>query len=233
MHELTRLFEGVAHGVFPDADGVVEFVDQPSRRDCGVIAFTAHSVVFADVDREWMRGLLPADDMSAPLNPPFLRALEERTGRRVENLGLLAVAGALTGPPPLPLVEITDAGHPRVRRALRYRDGVRVWQSDGGVVLLGRGVAGRWEIAVEVENACRGQGLGRQLARAGRHLLGAGHVAWAQIAPGNAASVRAFLGAGFLPVGAEALLTRQPTTGTSPDASNHRADGLAGGALRA
>ena len=29
---------------------------------------------------------------------------------------------------------------------------------------------------------------------------------WAQIAPGNAASVRAFLAAGFRPVGAEALL---------------------------
>jgi RimJ/RimL family protein N-acetyltransferase len=31
-------------------------------------------------------------------------------------------------------------------------------------------------------------------------------VVWAQIAPGNAASVRAFLAAGFQPVGAEALL---------------------------
>ncbi|WP_329081066.1 MULTISPECIES: hypothetical protein [unclassified Streptosporangium] len=100
MHELRRLFEGVARGVFPDADGVVEFVDQPSPRDCGVIAFTAHSVVFADVDREWMRALLPADDVSAPLNPPFLRALEERTGRRVDNLDLLAVAGAMPSPPP-------------------------------------------------------------------------------------------------------------------------------------
>jgi hypothetical protein len=29
---------------------------------------------------------------------------------------------------------------------------------------------------------------------------------WAQIAPGNAASVRAFLAAGYEPVGAEALL---------------------------
>ncbi|WP_440103705.1 GNAT family N-acetyltransferase [Streptosporangium sp. H16] len=233
MHELRKLLEEVARGTFPDADGVVEFVDQPSARDCGVIAFTAHSVVFADVDREWMRGLLPADDVSAPLNPPFLRALEKRTGRRVDNLDLLAVAGALTGPPPLPLVEITGIDHPRVRRALRHRDGVRAWQVDGGVVLLGQGVAGRWEIAIEVEDAHRGQGLGRQLARAGRHLLDAGQAVWAQMAPGNAASVRAFLSAGFLPVGAEALLIHQPTTSTSPDAPNHRADGLAGGALRA
>jgi RimJ/RimL family protein N-acetyltransferase len=33
---------------------------------------------------------------------------------------------------------------------------------------------------------------------------------WAQIAPANAASVRAFLAAGFRPVGAEALLNRVP-----------------------
>ncbi|MEU8377976.1 hypothetical protein [Streptosporangium sp. NPDC048865] len=59
-------------------------------------------------------------------------------------------------------------------------DGVRMWRSDGGVVLLGRGVAGRWEIAIEVEDVYRGQGLGRRLARTGRHLLGAGRAVWAQ-----------------------------------------------------
>ena len=221
MHELRRLFEGVARGVFPEADGVVEFVDQPGPRDCGVIAFTAHSVVFADVDREWMRGLLPVGDLSAPLNPPFLRALEERTGRRVNNLDLLTVAGALDGPPTMPLAEITDIDHPRVRRALRHRDGVRVWRTDGGIMLLGQGVAGRWEIAVEVEDAYRGRGLGRRLARAGRHLVGAGQAVWAQIAPGNAASVRAFLSAGFLPVGAEAMLTHRTAASTPAGGPDH------------
>jgi hypothetical protein len=39
-------------------------------------------------------------------------------------------------------------------------------------------------------------------------LVPGGQPLWAQIAPGNAASVRAFLAAGFLPVGAEALLSR-------------------------
>jgi RimJ/RimL family protein N-acetyltransferase len=34
---------------------------------------------------------------------------------------------------------------------------------------------------------------------------------WAQVAPGNAASVRAFLAAGYQPVGAEALLVLPPT----------------------
>ncbi|NUR85978.1 MAG: GNAT family N-acetyltransferase, partial [Nonomuraea sp.] len=34
------------------------------------------------------------------------------------------------------------------------------------------------------------------------------HPLWAQVAPGNAASVRAFLAAGYVPIGAEALLVR-------------------------
>jgi len=80
------------------------------------------------------------------------------------------------------------------------------WQAEGGVVMIGRGIAGRWEVAVEVDPEHRGRGLGRTLAIAARHLVPAEAVVWAQIAPGNAASVRAFLAAGFQPVGAEALL---------------------------
>jgi len=92
-------------------------------------------------------------------------------------------------------------------RAVRYRDDVLAWQAGGGVLLLGRGVAGRWEVAIEVDRDRRGQGMGRDLAAAARHLVPGGAPLWAQIAPGNAASVRAFLAAGFTPVGAEALLT--------------------------
>ena len=91
-------------------------------------------------------------------------------------------------------------------RALRYRDDVRAWEVPGGIVSLGRGVAGRWEVAVEVDPDHRGQGLGRELAAAARHLVPDGSPLWAQIAPGNAASVRAFLAAGYRPVGAEVLL---------------------------
>jgi L-amino acid N-acyltransferase YncA len=56
-----------------------------------------------------------------------------------------------------------------------------------------------------VDPAHRGRGLGTRLARAARLLVPADAMLWAQIAPANAASVRAFLAAGFRPVGAEAL----------------------------
>lgn len=77
-------------------------------------------------------------------------------------------------------------------------------------MLIGRGVAGRWETAIEVDPECRGRGLGQRLARAARHLVPGGAPVWAQVAPANAASMRAFLAAGFVPVGAEALLTTNP-----------------------
>ncbi|NUP63634.1 MAG: GNAT family N-acetyltransferase [Nonomuraea sp.] len=210
MESLADLLADAAAGRPPAPDGSVTVLPVPSARDAGIIAFTAHTVIFAGVDPAWVRARLPADDLSAPLGPAFLTALEEETGRRAGNLDLLTLAAPLPGPAPIPLEELTGADHPRVARARRYRDDVRVWSVPGGsgLVTLGRGVAGRMEAAVEVAEEHRGRGLGRALATSARHL--ADEPLWAQIAPGNAASVRAFLAAGHLPMGAECLLVAGP-----------------------
>ncbi|MFS8522544.1 MAG: hypothetical protein FWJ87_14445, partial [Micromonosporaceae bacterium] len=71
-----------------------------------------------------------------------------------------------------------------------------------GIPALRRGV----QIGVDAAPAHRGRGLGRALAAAARHLVPVDRPVWAQVNPGNAASVRAFLAAGYRPVGAEALL---------------------------
>lgn len=209
MPSLTDLLRGIEQGAFPPPDGGLSVYPQPSPRDAAVVAFTAHNVVIADVDAQWVHAQNPDGDLSAPLNPPFLTALCHKLGRRVNNIDMVATAPAAAGPPALPLTELTDRQHPRVCRALRHRDDVRVWAADGGIVLLGRGLAGRWETAVEVDANAQGRGLGRALATAARHLV-PHPVVWAQIAPGNAASVRAFLAAGYAPVGAEALLVAVP-----------------------
>jgi len=181
---------------------------QPGPRAAAVVAFPGVSVIAADVDPAWVAAQLPEEDLSAPLNPPFLRALEEKVGRRVNNIDIVLMTARLPGPPPLTLRELTGSDHPRVRRAHRYRDDVRVWETESGrgVLILGRGLAGRWEVAVEVAPQARDRGVGRTLALAARHLVPEERPLWAQIAPGNAASVRAFLAAGYDPVGAEALL---------------------------
>lgn len=202
---LAALIERIEAGEFPPADAGLTVVPQPSPRAAAVLGFTAHIVVAADVPRNWVRTFLPEGELSGAFTPPFLDALAARLGRRVNAIDLLALAPSSASTVGVSLSR-TDADHPRVRRAKRYRNDVAVWAADGGVVVLGRGLAGRWEVAIEVDPGYRGKGLGRALAEAARGLVPDGRPVWAQITPGNAASVRAFLAAGYRPVGMEALL---------------------------
>ncbi|WP_371669048.1 GNAT family N-acetyltransferase [Streptomyces sp. NBC_00289] len=205
---LRDILDAAARGVFPPADGGTTVVAQHSHRDAGVLSFTAHSVVFTDEDPAWVRRTLAeadCDALAATMNARFLDAFVTRTGRRTDTIDVMAVGAPLPGGPQLALEEIGDPGHPRVLSSRRRRDEVRVWAAEGGVLVLGRGIAGRLEVAVEVDEDVRHRGLGRALALAARHL-GGGEPVWAQISPGNARSMRAFQAAGYAPVGAEALL---------------------------
>ena len=105
---------------------------------------------------------------------------------------MLARAAAPAGDAELASRRSRQRDHPRVVRALRYREDVRVWRTPdgGGHVLIGRGLAGRWEMAFEVEPSARGVGLGRRLAAAAASLVPAGEAAWAQVSPGHPASLR-------------------------------------------
>ncbi|WP_431980422.1 GNAT family N-acetyltransferase [Streptomyces qinglanensis] len=215
MDALAKILASAARGGFPPPDCGLTVLPQPSPRDAGVLALTGHTVVFADVPPEWVRRRVPPDDLGAPLGPPFLSALCGRTGREAGSIDVLLVLPPGTGPAPhreelremRNLVGTPDPAHPRVADALAHRSHVRAWTTaDGGTLVTGTGVAGRWEVAVEVADAARGAGRGRALAAAARALVPPDEALWAQVAPGNAASLRAFLAAGFVPVGAEVLL---------------------------
>ncbi|MFF7968980.1 GNAT family N-acetyltransferase [Streptomyces sp. NPDC007903] len=219
METLPELLDAVARDRFPPPDGTVTVLPQLSRRDAGVLAFTAHTLVLTDEDPAWVRATLAAvdcDPLAAPMHPRFLTALMDRTGRTAETVDALWVGTPRPGPSALPLREVADAGHPRVVRARRRRDSVRVWAADGGLLVIGRGVGGRPEVALEVDDGCAG--LGRALATSARQL--ADKPVWAQISPGNARSTRAFLAAGYRPVGAEVLFSaRGGSTGCSGSCS--------------
>src|SRR6478735_3820732 len=78
---LARILAAAADGRFPPPDGSTTVVRQPSARDAGVLAFTAHSVVFTDEDPDWVRSVLagtPGDALAATMNPYFLGALMAR-----------------------------------------------------------------------------------------------------------------------------------------------------------
>ena len=211
MTTLADILRGIERGVFPAPDLSVTVVPAPSDRDTCVIGLTGHVVVATDVDPGWVADRALADPF-ALLNPPFLFALEELTGRRVNTIDAMLLAPALSDPTERleateGLTELTDHNHPRIRRALRYRDDVHAYSDPyGGLVLTGYGLAGRLECALEVPEDSRGKGHGRRLARAVRALILPGTHIWAQVTPGNAASLRAFLAATYTPVGSEALL---------------------------
>jgi hypothetical protein len=214
MTTLADILRGIEGGVFPAPDLSITVVPAPSERESCVVALTAHIVIAADVSPEWVSGLIPDGDLSAPLNPPFLYALEQLTGRRVNAIDQMLLAPALTDPAERAtavedLTEVTDRDHPRIRRAWRYRDEVHAYtHPSGGLVLTGRGLAGRQEVALEVPTSTQGKGHGRHLARAARALIPPNTHIWSQVSPGNAASTRTFLAAGYHPVGAEALLVK-------------------------
>jgi GNAT superfamily N-acetyltransferase len=208
---LADVLRASAEGRHPEPDGTVEVLPQHGRA-AGVVAFSAHFVVSADVDRRWVRDQLPPGDYSAPLGARFLVALADRIGADIGSIDAVLAAtgrgGGEAGELADGLERIEAREHPRVVRALRYRDDVRVWRTPEGAghLIVGCGLAGRWETAFEVEPAARGLGLGRRLAAAATAFVPTGEHVWAQVAPGNAASLRAVLAAGYVPVCGEVLL---------------------------
>lgn len=206
---LLDLLHDAARGRFPPADGTVTVIEEaPGPAAAAVLGFTAHFVVCAPVDPAWVHGQLPAGDLSAPLAAGFIVALAERLDAGIGGNDAVLAALATGAGPDIELAPAEASDHPRAVRARRYRHDVRVWTTpDGlGMVLLGRGVAGRWEVSFEVDPCARGRNLGRSLARAALGLLPAGTPVFAQVSPGNAASLRSILTAGYRPVGAEVVL---------------------------
>ena len=208
---LLRLLEDAARGMPPPADGVVEVWPAPDGPVDAVLAFTAHHVVAAPVDHDLVAARLPEGDLGAPMSPGFLGWLGERLGSHPGSLDLVLAAPGLGGEPPLALRAVDDpARHPRAARAQRYRRDLRVWTDPegAGVLIVGRGLAGRCEVSFEVDPGRRNRGLGRLLVVAARHLTPAGEPLFAQVSPGNAASLRVVEAAGFRPIGAEVLFHR-------------------------
>jgi hypothetical protein len=209
-HPLSAVLDAAARGRFPPADGAVEVLGPLPGPADAVIGFTAHCYVACDVAPAEVAARVAPGDLSVPMSAAFLGWLGGRIRSRPLTVdALLCTAGTGDGPPDW-LRRDTSLDHPRVERASRYRDDMQIWIAEDGVavLVLGRGVCGRWELGFEVVPDARGAGLGRALARAAAALLPAGTPLWAQVAPGNAASLRAVTAAGFRPVGAEVLFPR-------------------------
>ena len=191
-HPLAVMLLAAAHGDHPPPDGFVEVMPSPGGPADAIVDFTAHLVVAADVPADDVLNALPTGDLSAWTHPSFQLWLAERLGTKPGSRDLVMAAPA-TDHADLELMPRDDLGD----------------AEELGVLVVGRGLAGRMECAFEVEPAARHRGLGRRLALAARTFVPDGKAIFAQVAPGNVASVRALLSAGFRPIGGEVLFARQ------------------------
>ena len=216
-HRLVKILREAARERFPPSDLACEVLPPPPGPSDAVVAFSGHNVVAVRVDAEEVRAHLPDEDPGGPLSAPFLTWLGIQLGTPPGSVDVVLVAdGTGKADAERPLVELEEgdavpaAFADRVARARRYRTDVRLFADAErhGLVIVGRGLAERREVSLEVHPRRRGRGLGAGLARAALGTVPEGEPLYAQVAPGNVASLRAFLRAGFRPIGAEVLFLR-------------------------
>lgn len=207
-HPLADVLTRAARGTFPAPDGLVDVVAAPTPCLAAVVAFTAHSFVATDLPADVVRAHLPQEDLlGAPMSPTFLAWLAHALGATPGVLDVVLVHLG-TNKPSVELVPHPDAyEHARVAIALGQRREVQVYTEpeQRGLVILGRGLADRWELSIELAPGARNHGLGRAMISAGRALVPPDEPVFAEVSPGNARSLRAFLSAGFQPIGSEIL----------------------------
>jgi hypothetical protein len=202
---VIELLHAAARGTFPPEDGRTDVVGPVDGAAAAVLSFTAHHVVAAGVPADEVLAQVDPGDLKGPLAPGVLAWLAGRTGLVAGSLDVVLAwvpERSMTG---AVVHEVEPGEHPRVVRARRWRSELRLFEGDGGMVLIGRGLAGRLELSVEVEPGRRDHGLARLLVAGALAGAAPEEPVFAQVAAANAASLRALQPAGFAAVGAEVL----------------------------
>jgi hypothetical protein len=215
-HPLAELIIAAADGRFPAADGGWQRVPPWRPGLEAVVGFTGHAVfaVAPDITDAQLAGL-GANGFGGAHDPRLIVALAGETGW-IDSLDVLLVArgdGSRTG---TGLVDRPDLGaHPRVDFAGRVRDAPRILgypdPARSSVAIVSTGLAGLTELSFELEPARRGVGEAVTLIRDALRTVTPGEPVVAAVAPGNAASLRAVLSAGFTPLGSLQLFRRGAT----------------------
>ena len=213
-HPLAGLIAGAAAGRFPGQDGGWHRVPPWRPGLEAVISFTAHAVFAMAPDITDTRlAALGADGFGGAHDPRLITALAGPDGwidvldmlMAGRGTGQAGVAPRLVGRPDL-------ATHPRAQFAARIRSNPQVLgypdPRRSAVAIISRGIAGLTELSFELEPGWRRQGGGAGLAADALGVVPAGQLVVAAVAPGNAASVRALLSAGFVPLGSLQLFRR-------------------------
>ncbi|MEV7616857.1 hypothetical protein [Streptomyces sp. NPDC089799] len=208
-HPLLGHLLDAADGRFPEIDGGVTVLPPfDGGLECS-FAFTGHAFVATRLPAEEVLAQGP-DGFGLAHAPAFLLHLAGPGGWvGVTDASLVARGSGRPGAAPV-LGERDDVDdHPRVRHARAMRAGVRVHGDERGFVTVGRGLAGRHEIGIALDEAAgqkAGRGVGRSLLLDALTLVPEGEPVFAAVSPGNSRSLRAFLAVGFTPIGSEVLI---------------------------
>lgn len=212
-HPLSTVVRAALAGRFPPADGRVERL--PAWRPAleAVVSLTGHGFLCLGDGRAVPDEVaeLAADGRGGLSDPRVVTALAgAHVGRHdIDSLDvLLMAAGTSDAAAGHRLVARSErTGHPRIDFARRLRDDVRAYVpaqqtgDDDVLVILATGLAGLTEMSVEVAASRQGAGAATNAIRAALSEVPPGEPVVAMVAPGNAASLRAFLRAGFTPIG--------------------------------
>jgi hypothetical protein len=226
---LAKLITAAADGRFPEADGGWRRAPLWRPGLEAIISFTGHAVLAVAPDIPDRRLVsLGVDGFGGAHDPRLITALAGPDGW-MDCLDMLTVGrgtGHASEPPRL--VDRPDlATHPRAAFAATIRDQARPMgysdRSRGALAVISRGIAGLTELSFELEPQRRGRGGGTELVRDALSVIPAGQLVVAAVAPGNAASVRALLAAGFVPLGSVQLFRRAagPSPHADRDAGGH------------
>jgi hypothetical protein len=188
-----------------------------------IVAFTGHAVLAMAPDIPNQRLVaLGADGFGGAHDPRLITALAG-PGGWIDSLDILMAArgSGHPGAPPRLVGRPDLAAHPRAAFAARVRDQPSLMgyedRQRSALAVISRGIAGLTELSFELEAGHRGQGAGTELVRDALTAIPAGQLVLAAVAPGNAASVRALLSAGFVPLGSLQMFRRASTSTDSED----------------
>jgi hypothetical protein len=203
---LAQVIQDAAAGSYPPVDGGWHQVPQWRPGLAAVVAFTGHAVFAFDRLDAARLTELGVDGYGGAHDPRVIADLAGPTGT-IDCLDMLTAArGTGGGSGLVPRPDLAE--HPRVRLARGIRRDVRVWgyPESTTVVTVASGIGGLTELSFELDPRLRGRGGSAAVLADALALVPAGELVIACVAPGNVASLRAVLRAGFVPLGSIQLL---------------------------
>jgi GNAT superfamily N-acetyltransferase len=209
---LATALQRAANGLFPSPDRSVRLTPRCPGAKAAVLAFTAHHVIASDLSPETVMDQLRTREVQLPTDPRFLTWLAEELGGSASEDTIdvvLARAGSAAAPRHRMVAPDADAlADPRVAFAAATRTDIRVFRSPDAdaVVVVGRGLADRLEVSVELDPRRRGSGLVAELLEAALSEAGPEESLFAQVSAGNSAALRVAMRVGFRPICAEYLV---------------------------